>query len=133
MNLRPNRGFVVVLLACALLVGAARAASRERWRTFVSPAGFSVRYPGQWRLLRGDARALDALSPGRRDEGVIIGPRQAELRVEQLPQTDSAETALRSWAKGVRIPRSPAPTKLPANCRDVMTENNEGEGPPDQT
>jgi hypothetical protein len=130
--LRQQLATGFIPLASILLFGAA-APGHEGWRTFASPAGFSVSYPTSWSVLKADPDALDALSPGHREEGIIVGPHQGELRVEQLPLGQNVDTATRDWVKDERATKASDAATAPTNCRGSMVEDAEGEGPPERT
>jgi hypothetical protein len=115
-------------LVTTMLSSAADAATTL---TFTSSAGFSVKYPKSWTQVEADPEKLDVVSPGQRDEGVIIGPRQAELRVERRQQAYDA--AKRFWLEGEKVIKGHGQAPPPGNCSAVITENDEGQGPPDRT
>lgn len=57
------------------------------WPTFDSPAGFSVRYPGNWFIIEGSEKYLTILSDERREEGAIIAPGEQMIDVmEDVPR-----------------------------------------------
>lgn len=82
-------------LVLAVWIGATSAAAQPAWTRFKSASGYSVAYPSSWSRIGADDNELDLLSPGEREEGVVIGRGQAEVIIDELSTT----TALLDWQR----------------------------------
>jgi hypothetical protein len=115
------RASAIAIVSALAAVGTAPA--RTAFKTFKATPHFTAAYPATWsRIDIGRAR-LDVVSPGHRQEGVVIGDGQAEVELWETTVREIADrdVALRSDGDVSNIRRAVYPgSNAPGACENLM-------------
>jgi hypothetical protein len=105
------------------LAAAEPASARTAFKTFQATTHFTATYPANWSRIDIGRDRLDVLSPGHREEGIVIGEGQAEVELWETTVTEIAnrDVALRSDGDVSNIRRAIYPgSNAPGACERLL-------------